>query len=396
MGDDSSASGARGSTDGGDRGVSVLVATYNRARYLRECLESLLAQTVPPAEVIVIDDGSDDETPGVVAEYASRVRYIRRANAGKARALNAALPQVRGDYVWIFDDDDVALPDSIERRLRVLEARPELGFVVSSHYFGVDGDDGRIRRTGEHRLGDELAESGLRSALMTGCFVTMQSMLARTPLLRRTGGFDGELARAQDYDMMLRLSALAPFALLREPTFVFRRHSGMRGPARLRHAAGDRQRLFREFDAVVGRKLRRATPLGDYLVPPRAGDLPVDARQRALLERAVVMASKGLVAEAFDDLEDAQRAPSVPTEGPGIVSRYLCKAICTGYAYDAIAADFAGFLRRLDALRRGPCGRGAAVAAARGFATLAKSYPGSLRERLLKLGMAGASLARAL
>lgn len=377
-------------------GVTVLIATYNRARYLDECLDSVLSQSIAPGEVIVIDDGSDDATAEVVARHGSRVRYIRQDNGGKASALNRALPEVRGRYVWIFDDDDVALPDSIARRLRVLEARPDLGFVLSGHAFGEDGEGGRIRRVAEHRLPDVVAEDGLRVALMTGCFVTMQSMLVRTEVLRRAGAFDVALARAQDYDMMLRLAAQAPFALLREATFVFRRHAGARGPARWRHAVGDRQQLFRRFDAIVGRKLREATPLGDFLVPVHAGEPRDAARRDALLERAVVMASKGLVAEMFDDLEAAQRTGSGAADDGARTSRYLCKAICTGYAYDAIATDFDAFLRRLDGLRRGLCGRRAAVAAARGFVTLAKSYPGSVRERLRKLQMAGAALARAL
>jgi glycosyltransferase involved in cell wall biosynthesis len=376
--------------------VTVLIATYNRARYLDECLNSILAQSVAPSEVIVIDDGSDDATPAVVSRCAPRVRYLRQDNGGKARALNRALPEVSGDYVWIFDDDDVALPDSIATRLRVLESRPEIGFVVSGHYFGEDAADGRIIRVAEHRLPDKLAEDELRITLMTGCFVTMQSMLVRADVLRRAGPFDVTLARAQDYDMMLRLAAETRFALLRESTYIFRRHAGARGPAQWRHAVDDRQRLFRHFDAIVGRKLRTATPLGDYLVPPRKGELRGEALAHALSARAVVMASKGLVAEALDDMEAAQNAGVEVAHGRDNASLYLYKAICTGYAYDAIATDFGGFLDRLGKLRRGPLGRSAALAAARAFATLAKSHPGSVRERVRKLVMAGASLVRAL
>jgi glycosyltransferase involved in cell wall biosynthesis len=377
-------------------GVTVLIATYNRAGYLGECLDSVLSQSIAPAEVIVIDDGSDDATAEVVARHGSRVRYIRQANGGKASALNRALPEVRGRYVWIFDDDDVALPDSIARRLRVLESRPELGFVLSGHSFGEDDEGGRIRRVAEHRLPDVVGEQALRVALMTGCFVTMQSMLVRTEVLRRAGLFDVALARAQDYDMMLRLAAQAPFALLRESTFVFRRHAGARGPKQWRHGADDRQQLFRQFDAMVGRKLREATPLGDFLVPARAEEPQGAARRDAFLARAVVMASKGLVGEMFDDLENAQQVAGCAADAGARVSRYLCKAICTGYAYDAIATDFDAFLRRLDGLRRGPCGRRAAFAAARGLFTLAKSYPGSVHERVRKLRMAGTVLARVL
>src|SRR3954471_14240389 len=104
----------------GEQQVSIVIPTYNRARYLRECLESVLSQTVPPLEVIVIDDGSEDETCSTVAAFGAPVRYVWKENGGKPRALNFAIPQVQGEFVWMFDDDDVALPHAIETRARAM------------------------------------------------------------------------------------------------------------------------------------------------------------------------------------------------------------------------------------------------------------------------------------
>lgn len=126
--------------------VSVLVPTFNRENYLAECLDSLLAQSVPPLEIIVIDDGSEDGTAAVVARYGERIRYVRKENGGKPSAVNLGLSLARGDLIWIFDDDDVALPDAIETRLACLQQHPEAGFVFSPHYYGSDGPNGRIKR----------------------------------------------------------------------------------------------------------------------------------------------------------------------------------------------------------------------------------------------------------
>ena len=90
--------------------VSVLMPTFNRGGMLSEALDSVLGQSIPPHQVVVIDDGSTDDTSERVARYGARIDYIRKDNGGKSSALNLGLTHVTGDYVWVFDDDDVALP----------------------------------------------------------------------------------------------------------------------------------------------------------------------------------------------------------------------------------------------------------------------------------------------
>ena len=95
--------------------VTVIIPTYNRAHLLRQALDSIFRQTLTPSQVIVTDDGSTDDTREALRGYYDRIEYLPQAhNRGKAAALNAALPRVRGELVWIFDDDDVALPHSLD------------------------------------------------------------------------------------------------------------------------------------------------------------------------------------------------------------------------------------------------------------------------------------------
>jgi len=364
--------------------ASVVIPTYNRSGYLKECLDSVLGQSVSPLEVIVIDDGSDDGTADMVASFGKAVRYFFQANAGKSRAINVAMQHVRGDLLWIFDDDDVALADSIECRLEVLNRRPELGFVLTGHYLGEDGEDGRVRRTREYVV-PQIAERDLRIELMKGCFVTMQSMLVRTELIRRAGDFDVALRASEDYDMMLRLSALAPFEILRRPTFVFRQHPGPRGRKEARYSAADRQEIFRKYDGIVGRKLRATSPLVSFVTRPDELE-GTEGMLKALLTRMEVMASKGLLDEMFDDLHAALRQTGAA--GAQMIARRVSVAVRGGYAYPAIADDPSKFFAGIKGVRRVDGGATVLAGLAAGLATLAKSYPGSIWDRLQKLHLA--------
>ena len=114
--------------------VTVIMPTFNRANYICASLDSLLAQTVAPAQIIVVDDGSTDATPSVLEPYRQRIDYLRRDNSGKPAAINSALQRVRGDYLWVFDDDDIACPDALARHLHALDGAPTAGWSYSGFY----------------------------------------------------------------------------------------------------------------------------------------------------------------------------------------------------------------------------------------------------------------------
>ena len=350
--------------------VSVLIATYNRGPMLEESLESVLAQTHPPCEIIVIDDGSTDDTASRIARYGGRIRSFRLANGGKARALNAAMPQVGGDFVWVFDDDDVALPTSIADRLAAFT--PEAGAVFSKHFWSRSAADGRIE-PGELIKWPEVDNSSVALTLMRGCFTTLQGALVRTACYRSIGPFREELLRSQDYDMLIRLVRRFPIELLPRPTFIFRRHEGQRGSAALRHAASERDRVWARYDGLLGRKLRQDTALGEYLVPPVTGALSTMQQRTATLNRLTVMASKG-VADAM--LEDAtQLAACMQRDRPGRLDpqerKVLIGATQESYFLHNTLADPDQFLQQASALNRTRSGRTLLRTFARGLLGIA-------------------------
>ena len=115
--------------------VTVLIPTFNRAHLLPECLESILAQTYPYLEIIIINDGSSDKTSEVVKPYLDRITYIEKVNGGKASAVNRGLKYARGEFIWIMDDDDLALPNALEQHLEVFNKDPSADFTYSGYYF---------------------------------------------------------------------------------------------------------------------------------------------------------------------------------------------------------------------------------------------------------------------
>jgi glycosyltransferase involved in cell wall biosynthesis len=112
--------------------ISCIVPVYNSERYLGETLDSILAQTYRPLEIIVVDDGSTDGTAAVAAGYGHRVRYVRQANAGEAAARNRGLNVAEGEFVAFDDADDLWHPEKLERQVARLEHRPEIDLSFTS------------------------------------------------------------------------------------------------------------------------------------------------------------------------------------------------------------------------------------------------------------------------
>src|SRR5512143_3730544 len=106
--------------------VSVVMPVYNGARYLRQALESALAQTYRPLEIVVVDDGSTDETPAILAEFGTRIRALRQPNSGSAAARNAALDAARGELIAFLDADDLWLPQKLAVQVEYLREHPDV------------------------------------------------------------------------------------------------------------------------------------------------------------------------------------------------------------------------------------------------------------------------------
>lgn len=284
--------------------VTAIIPTYNRARYLRGAISSILAQTVPPSQVIVVDDGSADNTSEVVAEFGRRIEYLTKPNGGKSSALNLGLSYVAGDFVWIFDDDDIAEPDALERLFRALQKNPDCGFAYGEYDLFTESEDGRIKMQAVSF--PSTVHESLYLALMERSFILQQGLLVRKSCYMEVGGFDESLVRSQDLEMMLRLARRYKGVKVAGIAFHQRQHSGVRGSKSFPLAAKRTVEGWVKSDRKIIGDIYATHDLKAFLVSvPDSAELTDNQRFTALVQRACITARKGMWHEASEDFRQA-------------------------------------------------------------------------------------------
>jgi glycosyltransferase involved in cell wall biosynthesis len=189
--------------------VSLIIATFNHGRFLAEALDSALAQTLKDVEVIVVDDGSTDETLSVLARYADRVRVIRQPNRGLAAARNTGLAAARGTYVSFLDADDVVMPTKLAEQAAVLEATPTLGWTYCDVLIETVATGNEMRASERFGYDARMLDGWLFPELIHGNFIPAIAPLVRRTVLAAVGAFDDRLTALEDWDLWLRLSLIA-------------------------------------------------------------------------------------------------------------------------------------------------------------------------------------------
>lgn len=206
--------------------VSVVIPTYNRASVLSAALESVLAQTYPATEIVVVDDGSTDETRTILNRYADRVRQVTIEHSGSpAVARNVGLRHVTGTYIAFLDSDDYWLPTKLARQVAAMEADPQLALVSTNAFsqFEPAGPLGGLYLAMDERLFNR----GL-AGLIQDNFIITSTALVRRSVLTEIGGFSEQagLIGCEDYDLWLRLAAWAEIKVINEPLAVYRHNTG--------------------------------------------------------------------------------------------------------------------------------------------------------------------------
>lgn len=186
--------------------VSVIIPTYNRAQYIGAAIESILLQTFRDFEIIVVDDGSTDDTEAVLKTLRHRLNYVRQAHSGlPAVARNNALRNAKGEYIAFLDSDDVFLPGKLASQTARLDAEPQLALVYSNaEYFRGDGSVvGTLLKSLPPIQGQILVP------LLVDNFLATCSVLVRKSCLDTVGFFDESpaLPGGEDYDLWLRIAA---------------------------------------------------------------------------------------------------------------------------------------------------------------------------------------------
>ena len=212
-------------TEGSPR-VSVVIPTYNMARFLPETIESILRQSYQDFEVIVVDDGSTDSTPEVMAQFSSRVKYVRQENAGPSSAYNRGDDIARGEYELQFDADDLLLEGALEKMVSVMDGAPQAGFCYGQvRYMDEDGKELNVPRQWPERSGLMTARQVILE-LLNLRFIFGSAVLLRCACFREAGRFDESLDYGEDTELYARMAKRCPVAYVAEPLAWRRKHRG--------------------------------------------------------------------------------------------------------------------------------------------------------------------------
>ena len=198
--------------------VSVVIPCFNQAHFLGEAIESVLAQTRHDVEVVVVDDGSTDNTSAVARRYPG-VRLVRQDNAGLSRARNAGLATCAGTFVVFLDADDALLPAALDTAIRAFENHPACALVFGHSMFVMDdgsrAPDAFTPTFTDDHYGDVLA----------GCpIIAPGSVTYRRAVVEAIGGFHPDLSPAADYDIYYRLTRAHPVHCHGAVVAQYRRH----------------------------------------------------------------------------------------------------------------------------------------------------------------------------
>ncbi|HXG53406.1 MAG TPA: glycosyltransferase [candidate division Zixibacteria bacterium] len=206
--------------------VSVVIATYNRAPFLPETLEGVLRQTFKDYEVIVVDDGSTDDTRRIVESCGAKVRYVYQDNRGASAARNLGVRLARAPWIAIQDSDDVPLPDHLQTLYRYAESRPDCGLVFANGGY-LGGPQHRRETIIPPRKSRRLARRGVAvDDLFEKSIIRLQASLIRKDCYEAVGGHDETLRICGDLDLFFRLLARFPAGYVDRVVFLYRRHPG--------------------------------------------------------------------------------------------------------------------------------------------------------------------------
>jgi len=221
--------------------VSVIIPVFNGGKFIGQAIDSVLKQTFRDLEIVVVDDGSTDETPSVVAQFSDRILYLRQENQGVSVARNTGIEAARGDYLAFLDADDVWLPHKLQRQVECLNKQSNVSAVGCGHYVAdreLNVLEEKIPLHSQSPLDDLLlfrSNHGLCSS----------TLLVKKNVIYRVGNFDPSLSTSADWDLAIRIAHRYEVAFVAEALVYYRQHD-----ANMHQNVG---RMERDMRVVLGK-----------------------------------------------------------------------------------------------------------------------------------------------
>lgn len=200
--------------------VSVIIPTYNRAHLVGRAIQSVLNQTYQDFELIIVDDGSTDNTEEIIKEFQEqdkRIKYIKHdKNKGGSTTRNTGIKAARGEYIAFQDSDDEWLPEKLKKQMEVFKnTSSKVGIIYTGFWRIKDNEKTYIPQSWVKQK-----DGNIYFELLKGNFVTTQSIVTRKECFKKAGMFDEKLPRLQDWELVLRLSKYYNFKCIDEPLLV--------------------------------------------------------------------------------------------------------------------------------------------------------------------------------
>lgn len=236
--------------------VSIIIPTYNVERFIRDTIESILAQTYRDFEIIVVDDGSNDRTCEIVSAYGPPVRLIPQANAGVCAARNRGIEEAAGQFICLMDHDDYWFPDKLARQVEVMHAHADCGVVFSSFirwHPNATGEFSPPESFEVTAIPDEIDSdfSGwIYHQFLIDCWMLTSTAMFRRNVFEKCGRFDEGLPYSEDWDLWLRVSREFAFVKLKRPNTLYRQHASQ--GSRVQRSIDYRTKLLTEATSRWG------------------------------------------------------------------------------------------------------------------------------------------------
>jgi glycosyltransferase involved in cell wall biosynthesis len=194
--------------------ITVVIPTYNRVTFLKDAIDSVLAQTFLDFELIVVDDGSTDDTPKLLSSYNNKVRVITQTNQGPSAARNRGIEAAKSEWIAFLDSDDVWKPDKLKKQVQFITDNPDIKICQTEEVWIRNGK--RVNPRKKH----EMHSGWIYEKCLPLCIVSPSSVMIHQDVFEKAGLFDETMLACEDYDLWLRVTPQYPVFLVREQLIV--------------------------------------------------------------------------------------------------------------------------------------------------------------------------------
>lgn len=196
--------------------VSVIIPTFNRKAFLQECIESVLSQTFRDFELIVVDDGSTDDSEKLLQQHKENLRYFKQEQRGPSSARNFGIRKSCGDWICFLDSDDLWLPDKLHVQMRYVLENPDCRICYTEEIWYRNNR--RVNPAKKHQK----YSGWIYQKMLPLCIISPSSVIIHRSVLDRVGWFDEELPACEDYDLWLRIALHFPIFLIPQQLIIKR------------------------------------------------------------------------------------------------------------------------------------------------------------------------------